>query len=70
MAHMTETPELESAAEAAIRKGVHVGTVNRWVALGKLVPFREIQGKSRVVARLFRPEDVDAAAEKDGRRTA
>lgn len=70
MASMSDAPTLESTAEAAHRLGVHVGTVNRWVTIGKLVPYKEIGGKLRAHARLFRPEDVDAAAEKDGRRTA
>lgn len=67
---MSDAPALLTASEAATRRGVHVGTVNRWVAVGKLRAAKEIRGPKRVSARLFRPEDVDAAAQQDGRRSA
>lgn len=50
--------DLITTAEAAQVLGVHVATISRMVASGRLTPAVKVPGKRG--AFLFRPEDVDA----------
>lgn len=53
--------DLLTAKEAADRLGVTARTVARWVDSGRLAHAHKLPGPTG--AYLFRPEDVDAAAE-------
>jgi len=54
------TRPLITTAEAAELLGVHVGTVSRMVASGRLTPSFKVPGKTG--AFLFDPTDVEALA--------
>lgn len=56
----TPTGRLITTAEAAAILGVHVGTVSRMVAAGRLTPAIKVPGKTG--AFLFAPADVQALA--------
>ena len=51
-------PDLLSTAEVAALLGRRVGTINRWVRIGKLSPVVAMAG--RTGARLFDRADVEA----------
>lgn len=53
------TPNLITTADAAQMLGVHVATVSRMVASGRLAPAIKVPGKTG--AFLFHPEDVEAS---------
>ena len=53
-----EALELVTTADAAKVLGVHVATISRMVAAGRLTPAVKVPGKRG--AFLFRPEDVNA----------
>ena len=53
-----DAPTYITTADAARLLGVHVATVSRMVAAGRLVPAIKVPGKTG--AFLFHPEDVEA----------
>lgn len=57
---------LLTTAEAARKLGVSTATVNRRVRLGDLTPALQFPGIRG--ARLYAPADIDALANKEGRR--
>lgn len=54
-------PDLLSTAEVADLRRVHVRTVHRWVATGRLTPALKLPGGTG--AYLFNRSDVEALAE-------